>query len=177
MSFSNSPKSERIPKQVKPRYLEVVGLTDAVCHKYLNEEYAQMARKLAARLARKRPSPLLRGRPEIWACGIVYAIGTVNFLFDKSFEPYLSAKELCDAFGVSKSSGANKASQIRKMFGMYQMAPQWTLPSLQESNPLIWMLKVNGMIVDIRYMPREMQEIAYEKGLIPYIPADRDREE
>ncbi len=36
------------------------------------------------------------------------------------------------------------------------------------------MLEVNGLTVDVRYMPREVQEIAYQKGLIPYIPADRD---
>jgi hypothetical protein len=29
-------------------------------------------------------------------------------------------------------------------------------------------------MMDIRDAPREAQEIAFEKGLIPYIPADRD---
>ena len=163
-----------IPTKVKPRYEEIVALIDKVCEEHINTEYAEMARQLAGRLARKRPSPLLRGRSEIWACGIVYALGTVNFLFDKSFEPYLSAEELCRVFGVKKSSGGNKAAQIREMFGMYQMDPRWTLPSLVDENPLAWMLEVNGMIVDVRRMPREVQEIAYEKGLIPYIPADRD---
>ena len=176
MSTSKPQKDARIPKKVEPRYLEIVALIDEVCRTHLNEEYAEMARKLAARLARKRPSPLMRGRAEIWACGIVYALGTVNFLFDKSFEPYLSAEELSRAFGVSKSSCANKAGQIRKMFGMYQMDPEWTLPSLIEDNPLVWMVEVNGMIVDVRYMPREVQEIAYKMGLIPYIPADREKE-
>jgi hypothetical protein len=28
--------------------------------------------------------------------------------------------------------------------------------------------------VDVRHMPREVQEIAYQKGLIPFIPADRN---
>jgi hypothetical protein len=37
----------------------------------------------------------------------------------------------------------------------------------------VWILQVNGLMVDIRHMPREAQEIAYQKGLIPYIPADR----
>lgn len=32
---------------------------------------------------------------------------------------------------------------------------------------------VNGFIIDIRTAPREVQELAYRKGLIPYIPADR----
>ncbi len=60
------------------------------------------------------------------------------------------------------------------MFKMSQMDPEWTLPSLLEENPLVWLLEVNGMIVDVRYMPREVQELAYKKGLIPYIPADRN---
>ena len=29
------------------------------------------------------------------------------------------------------------------------------------------------LLVDLRTMPREVQEIAFEKGLIPYIPDDR----
>jgi hypothetical protein len=31
----------------------------------------------------------------------------------------------------------------------------------------------HGLLVDLRDMPREVQEIAFEDGLIPYIPADR----
>jgi len=55
---------------------------------------------------------------------------------------------------------------------MYQSDPNWTLASNLDSKPMAWMLSVNGMIVDIRTMPREAQEIALEKGLIPYIPDD-----
>jgi hypothetical protein len=32
------------------------------------------------------------------------------------------------------------------------------------------MISVNGLILDARYVPREIQEAAYRKGLIPYIP-------
>ena len=42
-----------------------------------------------------------------------------------------------------------------------------------DDNPLIWMLEVNGLLMDIRHCPREAQVVAFEKGLIPYIPADR----
>jgi hypothetical protein len=44
------------------------------------------------------------------------------------------------------------------------------LPSKLDRNPLAWMIMVNGFIVDARSMPREVQEIAYRKGLIPYLP-------
>ncbi len=166
-------KPESVPNSVEPAFSAIVSLIDAVCKKHLNDEYATLSRRLAVTLARKRPSPILRGKPEIWACAIVYAIGTVNFLFDKSQTPHMRADELCAVFGVSQSSGANKAKFIRDTLHMYQLDPSWCLPSRVDDNPMIWILQVNGLMVDVRHMPREVQVIAYEKGLIPYIPADR----
>lgn len=78
--------------------------------------------------------------------------------------------------GVSKSSGANKAAEIRKLLDMYHFDPNWTLPSLMDQNPIAWMIQVNGFIVDARHAPPEIQEEAYRKGLIPYIPG-RPKEE
>jgi hypothetical protein len=46
------------------------------------------------------------------------------------------------------------------------------LPSLLGSNPLVWLAEVNGLLVDLRTMPREVQEMAFAKGIIPYIPTD-----
>ena len=37
-------------------------------------------------------------------------------------------------------------------------------------NSRAWLIMVNGYIVDVRSMPREVQELAYQKGLIPYMP-------
>ena len=62
---------------------------------------------------------------------------------------------------------------IRKLLKIRPFDPEWTLPSRMDDNPLIWMLEVNGLITDIRLCPREAQVVAFEKGLIPYIPADR----
>jgi hypothetical protein len=35
---------------------------------------------------------------------------------------------------------------------------------------LVWMLEVNGLIIDVRHAPREIQAAAFRQGLIPYIP-------
>ena len=32
---------------------------------------------------------------------------------------------------------------------------------------------VNGLLIDIRRAPIELQRLAHEKGLIPFIPAER----
>jgi hypothetical protein len=63
-----------------------------------------------------------------------------------------------------------KSKQIRDLLDMYQLDPNWTLPSKVDQNPLIWMLEVNGLIMDVRHAPRAIQEEAFRKGLIPYIP-------
>ena len=129
-----------------------------------------MCRKLAAKLSRKRPSPLERGRTKSWAAGIVYTIGRVNFLFDKSQTPHLSATELCERIGVSQGTAGGKSTQIMDMLDIIQFHPEWTLPSLMDENPLAWRISVNGFIMDARIAPREIQEEAYRLGLIPYLP-------
>ena len=63
------------------------------------------------------------------------------------------------------------------MFRMHQLDPNWTLPSRLGDKLLVWMLNVNGFMMDVRHAPREVQEIAFRKGLIPYIPADRQHRE
>jgi hypothetical protein len=153
---------------------ELVKMTDSFCKEFLNEEYAELCRKLATALARKRPSPLLQGKLETWACGILRTIGWVNFLDDRSQTPHLKLPIIDKAFGVAESTGQGKSKLIRKMFKIGNFDPKWTLPSKLDDNPRVWMLSVNGFLMDVRHAPREVQEMAYRKGMIPYIPADRD---
>jgi hypothetical protein len=44
------------------------------------------------------------------------------------------------------------------------------IPSMIDNSPMAWIIMVNGFAVDIRTMPFEIQEQAFQKGLIPYIP-------
>jgi len=151
----------------------VIGLINQFCKEHLNEEYAVLCRKLAEKLARKRPSPLLSGSPNAWASAVVRAIGGVNFLHDKSQTPYMRSTDIDHHLGTSPSSGAAKLAAIRKMLKINQFDSNWTLPSRLADNPMVWMVQINGLIVDIRNAPRELQEFVFNKGLIPYIPADR----
>ena len=166
-----------IAEEVRPFFEEIAGLVDAFCREHLNEEYAGLCRKLAEKLARKRPSPLLSGSLNTWACGIVRTVGWVNFLHDKSQTPYMRLSDIDASFGISESTGAAKLAAIRRMLMIHQLDHQWTLPSRMASNPLIWTLEVNGFMIDVRHAPRELQEAAFKKGLIPYIPADRQQGE
>ena len=76
--------STSVPKSMQATYEAITSLTDAFCREHLNEDYRVLAQRMTAALCRKRPSPLASGQPRIWACGIVYVLGQINFLTDPS---------------------------------------------------------------------------------------------
>jgi hypothetical protein len=65
----------------------------------------QLCEKLIKKMGNFDPPPYISGKIEIWASSIVHTIGNINFLFDKSFEPYIIAKEIHDFFGSHEFSG------------------------------------------------------------------------
>lgn len=167
--MAKASQSERVPTKMRKKYDAIVALTDTVCVKHLNEQFAQLARLAAAALARKRPSPLEHGRANTWACGIVYALGQVNFVFDEGQPYHISTEDLCEAFGVAERTGYERSKQVHEALKMSQFDPNWYLTG-QKEDPLAWYITFNGVPVDARTMPREIQQAAYEKGLIPYLP-------
>ena len=154
----------------------IIAMTDQFCREKLNEEYAVLCRRLAEKLARKRPSPITNGKPESWASGIVRVVGWVNFLGDPSQPHHMKMTDIDEGMGVSEATGSAKAKAIRDLLKTHPLDPEWTLPSRMEQNPMAWMIQVNDLILDARNLPRDMQEAAFRKGLIPYIPADQTNE-
>ena len=167
--------TENIPKSMADKFASITTLTDSFCEHHLNDEYRSMIRRALAALARKRPSPLLRGKENVWAAAAVHAIGRINFLDDHSQSPHCKPKVIYEFFGVAESTGQSKSKEIRNLLKMGPMSPEWTLPSCLANNPVVWMLQVNGFIVDIRHESLELQQIAYEQGLIPFIPAKEEK--
>jgi hypothetical protein len=164
-----SPNDEySVPRKKREKYENITAITDEFCREHLNKEYAELSRKMAAALSRKRPSPVESGRVRSWAAGIFYALGRVNFLADDSREPHMTMSDLCEKIGVSQGNASSKSREIRSRLGLIQMDPDWCLPSMLEENPLVWIIEVDGLPVDVRMMPREVQEEAYR--LIPYMP-------
>ncbi len=164
---------ERIPKAMAEKFAGITALIDTFCARHLNEEYRLMIHHVVGALARKRPSPLATGKESVWAAAAVHAVGRVNFLDDPTQNPHCTAKVLFEFFGIAESTGKNKSRGIRDTLNMDPLSPEWTLPSRLADNPMVWMLQVNGLLIDIRRAPIELQRLAHEKGLIPFIPAER----
>jgi len=163
----------RIPADLRDRAGEILTITERACLDNLDAEYAQLCRRLVGRLARKRPSPLTRGGARIWAAGAIYAVGQVNFLFDRSQRPHLTTDQLAAAVGVVKTTMANKAALINKTLGLRVFEPDLTRAAMLEQHPLAWLIEVNDIIVDARMLAPELQDEARRRGLIPDLGADR----
>ncbi len=148
---------------LKKRVDKITELATDFCGQYLNEEYLELIEKVIGKLSRKRPSPLLKGQEEIWAAGVVHAIGQTNFLYDKTFQPYITFDDLNDFFGTKKSTVGNKAADIRKMLKIKRMASfDFMADSVKEKNPFYNSVMVDGFIVPISALPEEYQKIAKE---------------
>ncbi len=105
------------------------------------------AKKLIDKMARKHAVPFLSGRLEIWAAAVVYTIGSINFLFDTTFQPYASTDSLCDYFKVSKSTVGQKAKLIREMFKMGYYDPEFSTEHTRENNLFACLALVDGFLV------------------------------
>ncbi|HEY9878871.1 MAG TPA: plasmid pRiA4b ORF-3 family protein [Leptolyngbyaceae cyanobacterium] len=170
--MANSAKSEMVPKSMQEKCDRITAITDQFAKEHLNEDYAKLMRQATAALCRKRPSPVASGKEKTWACGIAHAIAMINRLFDPDQTLHMSARELCEWFEVGVSTGQSKSKQIREMLDMHQTALEWSLPNQTDKNSSIWQVPVNGMILDARTAPRDVQEALVSMGLIPHIPGE-----
>jgi Domain of unknown function (DUF6398) len=149
---------------------EIAAITDQVCTEQLDAEYAELCRKLITALARKRPSPLEQGQPRTWAGAVLYAVGWVNFLTDPSQRPHMTTEQLSKACGVGKSTLAAKFKVIRDTLRLRPMDPRYTRRELLAENPLARMVKIDGVIVDARSLPEDLQNELKRQGIIPDLP-------
>ena len=159
-----------VPSSLRARVNEIAALTTAFATEHLDDEYAVLCRRMAAALARLHPVPIERGEARTWAATIVYAVGWVNFLGDPSQRPHMTTAELAALAGVGQSTIALRFREVRDALDLMPMDPTWTRPSRMMDNPLAWMILVDGMLLDARHLPRELQEEAVRVGAIPFLP-------
>ncbi len=146
-------------QEIKQKEEKLLEMTGAFCAQRLDDEYFKLCEKLVKKLGRKKDVPFQRGKLEIWAAAVVYAIGSINFLFDKSCEPYMSADQISEHFGTKNSTVSNKARQIKDMFDMWHFSPEFSTQKMTEDNPFNNMVMVDGFIVPLDTLPAELQKM------------------
>jgi hypothetical protein len=146
-------------EEIKNKEKKLLELTGSFCAQKLDDDYYRLCEKLILKLGRKRDVPFKSGKIEIWAAAVIHALGSINFLFDKSFEPYVTADQISEFFGTKKSTVSNKASQIKDLLKMGYYDSDFSIQHMTEGNPLNDMVMVNGFIVPLSSIPKELQEM------------------
>lgn len=149
-------------ESIETRRSCLVKATGLFCGKLINDEYADLCKKLIDKMALKRTVPFLSGKLQIWAAAVIYAIGQINFLFDPSSEPHITPDHICQCFDVKKSTVSNKAKLIRDMFRMGYWDKEFSTIEMRERRPFKDMVMFNGMIVPRSALPSDVLELVEE---------------
>ena len=160
-----------IPVAVQKTYEEVGKILTGYSEKYLSKEYEELCLHTLEKLYQKKPSPLKCGEANVWAAGIIYAIGSNNSIFDETRSIHMEANELTAPLGVEEQVASSQASRIKKLLRIEPYRAEWCLPSEMGSNTWLWIVSIDGRPYDARMLSVEWQEICYRRGLIPYVPA------
>lgn len=147
---------------IKLKEQQLLELTKAFCNENLDKDYLNLSEKLILKLGRKRNVPFASGKLEIWAAAIIHALGTINFLFDKSAEPYLSISDINDYFGTKQSTVGGKSKQIRDLLKLNYFDKDFSTPAIAGSNPFADMVMVNGLITPLNSIPEEFQKMVLQ---------------
>ena len=136
-------KSTAKPIQQKDeKYNVIAEAMIHFCNKKLTPEFTEVCLFVLEKLRRKRPTPLSGGKANTWACGIVYAVASNNFVFDKSQPYYMTAQDIADGFGLSKSTAQSKAAEINKVLNISYLSPNYVIDSLRgHSNKMLNMIR------------------------------------
>ena len=145
--------------KIKEKEKALVELTFNFCSENLDEDYKNLCDQLIRKLGRKRHVPFETGKTNIWAASVIHALGSINFLFDKSFEPYIKYDDICDHFDVKKTTVTGKSKIIRDMLNLGYYDSDFSTGRMEESNPVNSMVMVDGLIVPLNSLPQETQDV------------------
>ena len=134
--------------KIKIKQEKIIKMVCEFCDDCLNDEYKKLSIKLVEKLGRKHDVPFKRGKLEIWASSIIYALAQINFLFDKSFDPYLSADDICNYFKTKKSTVSSKAKLIRDLLNLDYFDNEFSTNHMKSNEPIFMMDEKTGLIIN-----------------------------
>lgn len=118
LGLDKDPTETRKRKTVRGKKEERVEAIKSMIEGFgrsrLDPIYTGFVLKLCDRIARMRKLDIQRGRTEIWAASMVYAIARLNLLFDPKSDSPITTDTLCDYFETKKSTVGNKATLIEQ---------------------------------------------------------------
>ena len=125
-------------------YDAIASMITAFCDQNLDDDYKALCYHALDKLSHTPQFPLARGRDNMWAAGIVYAIAQNSYLVGNRYDIlsgkpkyHFTSDEIASAFGVSKGSMSAKAKAIRGDLGITNVKNEWLHPDMREMNTMM----------------------------------------
>ncbi len=152
--MKNAPLNER--------KAQILDLISAFCAQKLNVEYFELCMKLQRELSENGSNQLDTRTAQDWAAGIVHAIGSLNFLFDKASPYYLADDEMNEAFGTDAETVSYLSLQIRHEMGFQPFDPNYSIHDILDSDSLEQLVMVDGSLISLDQLPDEYRSMVHE---------------
>lgn len=124
------------------------------CKKHLDDDYLKICTKVFNDLLKNDKSIFTRGKAEIWAASVIWAVGGTNFLGDKSFEPYATLNDVCEFFNANSSTVGQKSRKIKDILDIDIFNPEYRLSDSKVGSFLDSLVMTDNGII----LPRDMLE-------------------
>ena len=142
-------------QKLKRRQSEMRGLLKKFAAEKLNDDYAEIVDRMLCRLARRPHSVLIEGDCEEWAAAIVHVSGKINFLFDKSSQPYVTVEEINRFFKTNPLVILGRTKQIAAHLNINDSKDEFSISCLQHSSPFLKLVMMNGCLVPVDCLPEK----------------------
>jgi len=159
------------PKQLAERIAQIKDRIAEFGDKRLDDTYTGFATGLCDAVAATDRLYIHRGRIDIWAAAIVYAIAQLNFLFSSDPHHHLSPDELCNWFKVKKTTVSSKAGTIRNTLDLYYDDERFCAPHI--TGNFQFFEDENGFILPAALLKPEGEPIHETIPLKP--PPEKDK--
>ena len=117
--------------KIKIKQNQLIDLVSSFCDRELNEEYKQACIKLIEMMAKKRRVLFKRGKLEIWASAVIYAIIQINVVYNENLDVYTTPEVICAYFDTSVSIVSDKASMIQDLFKIKQIKNEFLINNIE----------------------------------------------
>ena len=100
------------------KHEKLTEMVEAFCREYLNDDYKRLCLKLIEKMAERKSVPYERGKLEVWASAVIYAVSQINSLFDGENENHITRKDITSYFKTKQSIVSQKAINLRNIFNI-----------------------------------------------------------
>ena len=95
---------------------KLTQMVDGFCDEYLNDEYKQISHEIIEEMANGKSVFFERGKLEVWASAVIYAVCQIYSLFDESGEVHIARKDIFRYFKTNQALVLKKAVNLRNVY-------------------------------------------------------------